>query len=623
MLPSQTPQNRSNVKPAANATKGRARSGPKGTAGALILRLFGYIRHHHALFAAVTTISVATAGFDLLPPWIIRFSVDRIILGTGGPWIGWVAAGLMGLAVAHGTADFLRLYLSARLGQRVVFRIRSALYAHLSRLSFSFYDEASTGDLVTRTTADVDAVSQFFGRSAVIIFTNVLFLIGITVVLLSWNPLLALLYIALMPFIVFGMYTYARKVRPAMGRVRSRLSVLTARLETTLAGITIVKVLGREEFEQERFERENDGYRNASIETVRITALWMPIAEVIMGLGTALVLLGGGYGVIRGELSLGTLVAFTVYIGMLFRPIRQTGMMVNSTAQALAAAERIFEVLDSRPEVQDRPGAVALRNPTGRIEFENVTFSYDRRNDVVSGFSARIEPGELVALVGPSGAGKSTLVHLLTRFYEPQEGRILIDGTDIRDVKLASLRSTIGIAMQNVFVFDSTIRDNIAYGNPDASSSAIERAAQTVQLHDFIAGLPAGYDTPVGERGVALSGGQRQRLALARVVLRDPAILLLDEPTSSLDADTERAMERALDVARRGRTTIVIAHRLWTVHHADRIIVVDGGRIVETAVSSDRETAHDSLVRSGGLYGRLYELQFRGETTSTGDAGGV
>ncbi|TVR51637.1 MAG: ABC transporter ATP-binding protein, partial [Spirochaetaceae bacterium] len=376
-------------------------------------------------------------------------------------------------------------------------------------------------------------------------------------------------------------------------------------------------------FEQNRFERENDGYRDASIETVRITALWMPIAEVIMGVGTALVLLAGGYGVIRGELSLGTLVAFTVYIGMLFRPIRQTGMMLNSTMQALAAAERIFEVLDARPEVQDRPGAIALKKPTGGIEFENVTFSYDRRNDVVSDFSARIDPGEMVALVGPSGAGKSTLVHLLTRFYEPQEGRVLIDGTDIRDVKLASLRSTIGIAMQNVFVFDSTIRENIAYGNPDASASAIERAARTVQLHDFIAGLPSGYDTPVGERGVALSGGQRQRLALARVVLRDPAILLLDEPTSSLDADTERAMERALDVARRGRTTIVIAHRLWTVHHADRIIVVDGGRIVETAVSSDRESAHDTLVRSGGLYARLYELQFSSETTSADDAGGV
>jgi len=307
---------------------------------------------------------------------------------------------------------------------------------------------------------------------------------------------------------------------------------------------------------------------------------------------------------------------------MLLRPIRQTGMMLSVTMQALAAAERIFEVLDTTPEILDRPGARELTVGKGDIELRNVVFSYDGSHPAIKGVSLRIEPGELAAVVGPSGAGKSTLVHLLLRFYEQQEGTILIDGSDIRDVKIESLRNSLGIAMQNVFVFDTSIRENIRYGNPDASVAEIEGAARAAQLHEFIAELPAGYDTQIGERGVELSGGQRQRLALARVLLRDPAILLLDEPTSSLDSATERMMRDGLDAARKGRTTLVIAHRLWTVHHADRIIVLDDGRLVEEGVGGPGATAHQRLMEQDGLYRKLYDLQFLAESGPASKEGG-
>ncbi|MFP4443126.1 MAG: ABC transporter ATP-binding protein [Spirochaetia bacterium] len=603
--------------PGKTAARGAGKGpGPKGSPITLLVRLLSYLKHHRSLFLIVLGMSVLTAALDLLPPWVIRLSVDRVILGDGGPRLVWVAVGLMFLAVIHGTSDFLRLYLTAQLGQRAVFRVRTALFAHLSRLSFSFYDSARTGDIVTRTTADVDTLSQFFGRSATIILTNILFLIGILAVLVSWNWLLAVAYIAMLPGIVLGMIIYARTVRPAMGKIRRKLSELTSHLETTLSGILAVKMFGRERYETERFEQASVGYREASIASVKITAFWMPIANVIMGIGTGVVLLAGGYGVIRGSVSIGTLIGFTVYIGMLFRPIRQTGMMLSVTMQALAAAERVFEVLDTTPEIQDRPGARKLSVHEGCIEFREVTFSYDGSRRAIDGVSFRIKPGELTALVGPSGAGKSTLLHLLLRFYEPREGLILIDGTDIREVKLESLRNNLGIAMQNVFLFDTSIRENIRYGNPDASAERVEQAARTAQLHEFIDSLPAGYDTEVGERGLELSGGQRQRLALARVLLRDPSILLLDEPTSSLDSATERMMTAALDAAREGRTTIVIAHRLWTVHHADRIIVLEEGKLVEQEAAASGATAHERMIKKNGLYRQLYDLQFFSETGS-------
>lgn len=581
-----------------------------GPAWPILKRLSRYIRPHAGLFAATALTAVLAAAFELLPPFLIREAVDTSITGDDGGLVWLWAAGLLGVSLVQGGVDFLRLYLTALVGQKIVFRIRNDLFTHLNRLSFSFFDRAGTGDLMSRVTSDTDVLSMFFGRAGIIVLTNALFLVGVMVVLFSWNWVLGAVYAAMMPVMVLAVRIYAGRVRPAMGRVRRTLGQLGSTLQGTLAGIAAVKVFGRESFEEERFDSSSSSNLSAGIETARIQSLWMPFMNVFIGIGTGIILWVGGYGVIRGRITLGTLIAFTAYLGMLLRPVRQTGMMMNVIMRSLAASERIFEVMDTTPEIADTPGAVPLSNVEGRVEFRGVSFSYDGRNRVLEDVSLEALPGELVAVVGPSGAGKSTLVHLVPRFYDVREGSITLDGTDVRDITLDSLRGNVGIALQDVFLFDTSIRENIAYGNPGVSERKIERAARTAQIHDFIYSLPMGYGTPVGERGVRLSGGQRQRIALARVILQDPRVLILDEPTSSVDAGTERKLRDAFEVAREGRTTFVIAHRLGTVMHADRIVVLKDGRIEELGLPEGGRTAHQVLMDSGGLYSTLYSLQF-------------
>jgi len=575
------------------------------------------MRPHALILTGVVLAALATTAVELAPPWIIRLTVDRFILEGQTARIWWAAGGLLALSLVQGGIDFLRLTLTAYTGQRIAFDLRNAVFRRLSRLSFSFYDRARTGDLMSRVTADVDVLNNFFGRAAVIVLTNLLILAGMLGVLVAWDWRLGLAYLGLLPLIALGMWAYARRVRPAWRRVQRQIAGLTATLQESLAGILVVKLFGRESFERERAGRQSERVLQANLETARIASLWMPYASVVMGVGTGLVLWVGGRNVIAGAISLGTLIGFATYVQMLLRPIRQTGMMLNVVMQALAAAERVFEVLDTQPEVQDAPGAYPLPPVEGRVRFEGVSFAYDGGPDgaeALRDIDLEAAPGETVALVGPSGAGKTTLVHLLPRFYEPQQGRITIDGHDITQVTVQSLRDAIGIALQTVFLFDASIGDNIAYGAPHATQREIEWAARVVQMDAFIRSLPLGYGTPVGERGVRLSGGQKQRIALARVLLTDPRVLILDEPTSSVDADTERRMQQALGEVLAERTTFVIAHRLWTVQQADQILVLRDGRIVERARSTPERSAHKALLAMGGFYRQVYMLQFQAET---------
>ena len=607
-------------KGAGKGAGGGRKMGPAGPVWPTLRRLLRTMRPHAGILTGAALAALATTVAELTPPWIIRLSVDRFILEGHAEQVVWAAGGLLALSLVQGGIDFLRLYLAAYAGQRIVFQIRNAIFEHLSRLSFSFYDRARTGDLMSRVTADVDVLNNFFGRASVIVLTNLLTLVGILGVLMAWDWRLGLLYLGLLPLIAVGLWAYSRQVRPAMGRVQRKLADLSAALQESLAGILVVKLFGRERFEQKRVGRQSGMVLQANLQTTRIASLWMPYASVVMGVGTGLELWIGGQNVIVGLISLGTLIGFTTYIQMLLRPIRQTGMMLNVVMRSLAAAERVFEVLDTQPDVQDAPDAYPLPAVSGTVRFEAASFAYDAGAEGVEalrGVELEAAPGEMVALVGPSGAGKTTLVHLLPRFYDVQQGRITIDGHDIAHVTVKSLRDAIGIALQTVFLFDASIGENISYGNPDATQQEIESAARVVQMHDFIRSLPVGYGTPVGERGVRLSGGQKQRIALARVLLTDPRILILDEPTSSVDADTERRMQEALQEVRAGRTTFVIAHRLWTVQQADQILVLRDGRVVERARSEPARSAHEALMAAGGFYHQLYELQFQAETLVT------
>jgi ABC-type multidrug transport system fused ATPase/permease subunit len=577
------------------------------------------MQRHALILTGVVLAALATTAVELAPPWIIRLTVDRFMVEEQTAQI-WLAAGaLLALSLVQGAIDFLRLYLTAFTGQRIVFDLRNEVFEQLSRLSFSFYDRARTGDLMSRVTADIDVLSNFFGRAAVIVLTNLLILIGILAALLAWNWRLALAYLALLPLIILGMWAYARRVRPAWRGVQRQLAALTGTLQESLSGIQVVKLFGREPFEQRRASRQSGRVLEANLQTGRIASLWMPYASVVMGVGTALVLWVGGRNVIADVITLGTLIGFTTYVQMLLRPIRQTGMMLNVVMKSLAAAERVFEVLDTEPDVRDAPGAYPLPPIEGRVRFEDVSFAYDGGGHVLRDVTLEATPGEMVALVGPSGAGKTTLVHLLPRFYDAVSGRITIDDHDITQVTVKSLRDAIGIALQTVFLFDASIGENIAYGSPGATQQEIEWAARVVQMHGFIQALPLGYGTPVGERGVRLSGGQKQRIALARVLLTDPRILILDEPTSSVDADTERRMQRALQEVRAGRTTFVIAHRLWTVQQADQILVLRDGQIVERARSTHERSAHEALLAAEGFYREVYALQVQAETLETGE----
>jgi ATP-binding cassette, subfamily B, multidrug efflux pump len=579
----------------------------------ILRRLGKYLRPHLKLILLTLLAAILTSALELAPPILIRLAVDRFIIGNNPTRIWFAAGGLLVIALLQGGTDFTRLYLTAYTGQKIIFKLRNSVFNHINQLSFSFFDEARTGDLMSRVTNDVEVLNQFFGRAAVIILTNIITLIGILVILFKWSWQLAFTYIALIPLVILGMWAYARKVRPAWKRVQKQLASLTETIQETLTGIILVKVLGRERFEKDRLTGKSKKVLNANLETNRIASFWMPYANVIIGIGTGLVLYTGGRSVISGLLTLGTLIGFTTYIQMMLRPIRQTGMMLNIVMQSLAAAERVFEILDLTPEVQDMPDAYPLPPIEGQVTFKNVSFAYQqdqRKTQALHNISFSSDPGEMVALVGPSGAGKSTLAHLLPRFYEPQDGQILIDGHDIKKITVDSLRKAIGMAFQDVFLFDASIWENIAYGNPGTTQEEIAEVAKIVQIHEFIKSLPLGYNTPVGERGVRLSGGQKQRIALARVLLTDPQLLIFDEPTSSLDAETETKLQSALEKVREGRTTFVIAHRLWTIREADQILVLDEGRIVERASTTLKKSAHESLMSENGLYANFYQQQF-------------
>lgn len=510
---------------------------------------------------------------------------------------------IVAFAAVRGIFSFLQTYWAERNSQGIAFDMRNDLYAKISKLSFSYHDRNQTGQLMIRATDDVEKVRLFIGQGLLQAVGALVLLVGTLIILISTNPQLTLVVLPILPLSLVIFLAFGALSQPLFVRVQQRISALNTVLQENLAGIKVVKAFTREQSEEQKFGVAADALMRQQITVSRVLSFLFPLVFLIANVGQALVLYFGGRQIINNTLTLGQYQEFSLYLIFVFIPLAQLGFIISQMSQASASATRIFEILDTTSDVTDMPGASALPEVQGRVTFENVTFRYYAGGDpVLSEVSFTAEPGQTIALLGATGSGKTTIINLIPRFYDPSEGRVLIDQHDLREVTLESLRASIGIVLQETTLFTGTIRDNIAFGRPDASQEEIETAAKAAAAHDFILSFPQGYDTPVGERGATLSGGQKQRIAIARALLRDAPILILDEPTAALDAESEELVMSALERLMAGHTTFVIAHRLSTIRNADQIVVLERGGVVE-------QGRHEELLRRNGVYARLVRLQ--------------
>ncbi len=578
------------------------------SSGRILLRCFGYLRPYWRLTIGAYLIMLVVNALALSIPQFIRWIVDE---GIGGQDVGlltWAVLALLGLTLLKGVLSFFQGRWTEVASQSVAYDLRNAIHRKLSELSFSYHDHAETGQLLSRAVQDVERIRFLTGRAILRLLEGITLLLGTMIVLLWMNRDLALLALATIPVLIYVAFRFGRRFRPLSLEIQQQLAVLTTRLEQNLRGARIVKAFAQEGAEIARFDRENDHWFGLSVEAVRLRSFTVPLIDLIASIGTVFVIWYGGSLVIRDQLTLGELVAFSTYLSLLVMPLRRVGMIIPALAIAAAAGERVFEILDTASEVHDAPDAVPMPPLRGHVRFDHVSFAYFGRHQVLRDITFEALPGQVIALLGATGSGKSTIINLIPRFYDPSRGRITVDGYDTRGVTLSSLRDQIGIVLQETTLFAATIRENIAFGCPEAGEADIVTAAKAAQAHQFIMDTPHGYDTEVGERGVTLSGGQKQRLAIARALLKDPAILILDDATSSVDTETERLIQLALERLMQGRTSFVIAQRLSTVRMADLILVLEKGRIAASGT-------HEELLRASGLYAEIYHRQLQPQTT--------
>lgn len=543
-------------------------------------------------------------AFELLPPWLIKVIIDDVIQGQQVTLLPWVLCALVFAFALKNMSNSLRIRFNNILEQRVIFHLRQQIFQVLQRLSISFYENRSTGEIMSRVMNDTEHVERIFVDGLEGMLTASLTLIGISAVLFSLNWKLALFAMIPIPILAFSAISFSRRVHGYYHEIRKSTADLSSYLQDALSGIRETMGFNRHEYEQQRFDRKSYDVSQNNLKAMFLWSMYSPTMIFLGSLGTVLILWFGAGEVIAGNMKVGELVAFVTYLGLFYIPVNQIHSVNHMLQHALAASERIFDVLDTVPEVVSQPDAVApLSRPEGSIVLDRVTFAYRPDVPVLRGISTEIGAGERVAVVGPSGAGKSTLIKLIMRFYDVKGGAITIDGDDLRDLPLSFLRSQIGLVQQEPFLFNGTVRENIAYGNMDATQDQIEQVACVARAHDFIMELPEVYDTWIGERGVKLSVGQKQRVAIARVLLKNPPIVIFDEATSNIDTETEVKIREALEQLTKGRTTIIIAHRLSTLQQVDRILVLDHGQIVEGGT-------HAKLIEQDGLYRLLYDAQF-------------
>ena len=572
------------------------------TSAAVYLRLLRYLRPYiPQTIMAVACMLLATSA-SLYVPWIVRDVIDGVLVNKDILLLNVITVGIVVVFALRGFFVYGQNYLMAYVSQKIVIDLRESLFRHFQRLSVSYFDRSRTGKVLSYMTNDVGALQGALAQNVIELSTESLTLIGSLVAMFYLHWQLALLTLITVPLVAQAMKLFGAKLRKASGTMQQRAAEITSVLQEMIVSVRLIRLFVREEYETNRFIRENDNNFTAQMKAAQLSATLSPVIEFLAAIAVTVIIWYGGREVINGNLTSGSLIAFLVYAVNISNPVKRLGNVYGSIQRAVAAADRVFEVLDTLPEIEDAPDAIELPVVKGDVSFSQVSFEYRTGEAALKNLTIEVPAGQILAIVGPSGAGKSTIANLLPRFYDPQAGAICIDGVDIRKITVRSLREQIAMVPQETILFNASIYENILYGRLDADKASVIEAAKAANAHDFIMQLPDGYETQIGERGSQLSGGQRQRIAIARAILKNPRILILDEATSALDAESERVVQDALDKLMVGRTTFVIAHRLSTIQRADKILVMEKGRLIECG-------RHTELLDAGGLYCKLYSLQ--------------